>query len=280
MSKTIEVNGVVMADVSDIKGKTPAERSIRLDGQVAVITGAASGIGKASVDLFLREGAKVVAADLNYEGVVALKDEFPMFAENMVPFKCNVGVKEDVEAMIDFAVETFGKLDIVFNNAGVLDNMKTAADMDDATFERCMNVNTYGVFYSCRKALNYFLENEKPGVILNTASVSGLMGCRGGFAYTASKHAVVGMTKNIAYMYGDQGIRCNAICPGGIATNIGNEIRQPSPVGFAKSQKGVKLQDRLGDPYEIAFAAAFLCSYDSQFINGTTLTVDGGWCAY
>ena len=270
----------MMPPTPEITNKPAAERGNRLEGQVAIITGAASGIGKASVDLFLREGAKVVAGDLNEQGLAALKEEFAEFGDNLATFRVNVGVKENVEAMIDFAVETFGDLDVVFNNAGIIDNMKTVEDMDDATYERVMSVNTNSVFYSSRKAVKYFVDHDKGGVILNTASISGLCGCRGGFAYTASKHAVVGMTKNIAYMFGGKGIRCNAICPGGIMTNIGNTITAPSALGYVQSQRGNSLMDRLGDPYEIAAAAVFLCTYDAQFINGTTLTVDGGWSAY
>lgn len=270
----------IMAQIVDSSRQSKGSRGIRLDGKVAVITGAASGIGKATADLFLREGAKVVAADLNYDGVEALKSEFHEYADNIVPFKVNVSDKDQVESMIDCAVESFGTLDILYNNAGIMDNMSMITDVDDGLYERVMRINVDSVFFGTRKAVQYFLEQNKGGVILNTASVGGLGGGKAGFAYTASKHAVVGMTKSVAFSYGEYGIRCNAICPGGIATNIGASMKNVSVHGYEQTNRGMALMQRTGDPYEIAFTAAFLCSDDASFINGVTVTVDGGWTAY
>ena len=251
-----------------------------LDGKVAVITGAGSGIGKATVGLFLQEGATCVAADLNLESVEALKDEFPAYADQIKPFRVDVSQSEQVEAMIDFAVSECGKMDIIFNNAGIMDGMLPIAELDDAMWDRVMKINAGGVMFACRRAVQYYLERGTGGVILNTASLGGLCGARAGLAYTASKFAVVGMTKNIAFMYGDAGIRCNAICPGGIQTNIGIGLSKPSERGLNRTSPGMGLMNRLGDPYEIAAAAVFLSCDASTFVNGATLTVDGGWSAY
>ncbi len=252
-----------------------------LEGKVAVITGAGSGIGKATVDLFTRVGATVIAADIKYESVVALKEAFPDYADKIHPVKVDVGDKESVEAMIDFAVSECGKMDILFNNAGIMDSMIPISELTDERWNLVMNINTNGVMYACRKAVLYFLETKNEhGVIINTASLGGLFGGRAGLAYTASKHAVVGMTKNIAFMYGDTGIRCNAICPGAIQTNIGYGAWKPSERGVARMSNGMGLSDRIGDAYEIAGAALFLASDDASFVNGETLTVDGGWSAY
>lgn len=256
-------------------------RGGQLEGKVAVITGAGSGIGKATVDVFTRAGATVVAADINYESVCALKEAFPEAADKIHPVQVDVGNCESVEAMIDYAVKECGKMDIIFNNAGIMDSMIPISELTDDRWEKVMRINTDGVMYACRKAVQYFLESEnKHGAIINTASLGGLYGGRAGLAYTASKHAVVGMTKNIAFMYGDTGIRCNAICPGAIATNIGYGAWRPSERGISRMKNGLGLSDRVGDPYEIAGAALFLASDDASFVNGETLSVDGGWSAY
>ncbi len=251
-----------------------------LEGKVAVITGAGSGIGKATIEVFVQEGATCVAADINYEAVEALKTEFSEYADQIKPFCVNVADSAQVEAMIDFAVKECGKMDIIFNNAGIMDGMLPIEELDDAMWHRVMDINTSGVMYACRKAVQYYLERGEGGVIINTASLGGLCGARAGLAYTASKFAVVGMTKNIAFMYGDEGIRCNAICPGGVATNIGVGLSQPSQRGSSKVGIGLPLMNRAGDPIEIASTAVFLSCDDSTFINGTTITVDGGWSAY
>lgn len=251
-----------------------------LEGKVAVITGAGSGIGKATVSNFVQEGAICVAADLNLESVQALKTEFAEYADQIKPFQVNVSDCAQVEAMIDYAVQECGKMDILFNNAGVMDGMLPIAELENSNWDRVMSINTNGVMYACRKAVRYYLERGEGGVILNTASLGGLFGGRAGLAYTASKYAVVGMTKNIAFMYGDAGIRCNAICPGGIATNIGYGLSQPSDYGVKRMSRGMGLMDRAGDPAEIAAAAIFLSCDASTFVNGATLTVDGGWSAF
>lgn len=251
-----------------------------LKDKVAVITGAGSGIGKASVDLFTKNGAKVIAADIKFDLVEALKTEFADRAELIFPIKVNVADRAEVEAMIDFAVEKCGKLDILFNNAGIMDGMMPVAEVEDDFWNRVMSVNTNSVMYACRKAVRYFMEKEIKGNIINTASLGGLQGGRAGFAYTASKHAVVGMTKNIAFMYSDTGIRCNAICPGAVMTNIGLGSNAPSPRGAQKMQAGMPLCTSFADPYQLANIALFLASENSSFINGAAITADGGWSSY
>jgi len=251
-----------------------------LRDKVAVITGAASGIGKETTVTFLAEGAKVVAADINAEALEALTGELAGYGDALRTFQVNTAVREQVEAMIDYAVSEFGKMDVIYNNAGVMDGMVPVAELDDATWDRVMSINTNGVMYACRKAVQYFLERGEGGVILNTASLGGLRGGRAGFAYTASKHAVVGMTKNIAFMYGTDGIRCNAICPGGVATNVGLGMKTPSERGLMKTMPGVKMMDRVGDPKEIASAAVWLASDSASFVNGESIAIDGGWSAF
>ena len=251
-----------------------------LKNKVAVVTGAGSGIGKCTVERFVQEGAKVVAADMNEASLVQLKEDLGDFASQMLPFTVDVSDRVQVEAMVDFCIKSFGGMDIIMNNAGIMDNLLPVAEMEDDVWERLMKVNLNSVMYGCRKAVRYFLTNRREGVIINTASLSGLCAGRGGCAYTTSKFAVVGLTKNIAFMYGDAGIRCNAICPGNTQTNIGSGMRQPSRLGMSRATTGYAGATRSGKPEEVAAAAVFLASGEAGFINGETLTIDGGWSAY
>ncbi|MFQ9179029.1 MAG: SDR family NAD(P)-dependent oxidoreductase [Eggerthella lenta] len=163
--------------------------------------------------------------------------------------------RDDAEGMVDRAVQTFGQMDIIVNNAGIMDNLLPIAEMDDDVWERLMKVNLNSVMYGTRKAVRYFMERGEGGVIINTASLSGLCAGRGGCAYTASKFAVVGLTKNVAFMYADTGIRCNAICPGNTQTNIGVGMRQPSERGMARQRRATPAPPP-GTP-EISAAAVF-----------------------
>lgn len=252
-----------------------------LQGKVAVITGGGSGIGKAMVERFLAEGASCVAADINKESVDNLVGELSEEYEGKIcSYQVNVANKEQVEAMIDFCVEQYGRMDIIINNAGIMDNLLPIAELTDDVWDRIMSVNLDSVMYACRKAVRYYLENKIEGVIINTASLSGLCAGRGGLAYTTSKFGVVGLTKNVAFMYSDAGIRCNALCPGSITSNIGSGMREPSKLGLAKAITGNAGRDRNGTADEVATAAIFLASDSASFINGETLTIDGGWSAY
>lgn len=251
-----------------------------LEGDTAVITGAGSGIGKCIVERFLEAGASCMAADMNADSLKALKEEFSDYGDKLATTVVDVSDKAQVEAMIDLTVKTFGKMEIMVNNAGIMDNLLPIAEMEDDIWDRLMKVNLNSVMYGTRKAVRYFLEHRTGGVIINTASLSGLCAGRGGCAYTSSKFAVVGLTKNVAFMYGDAGIRCNAICPGNTQTNIGVGMRQPSKLGMSKATTGYAGAPRSGTPEEIAAAALFLASSQAVFINGETLTIDGGWSAY
>ncbi len=247
-----------------------------LEGKSALITGAGSGIGKAILERFIEAGAVCVAADINFESVKALNETY---GNSVHPLKIDVSSREEVENAINLTVEKFGKMDIIVNNAGILDNLTPIDEMEDELWDKIMAVNLNSVMYGTRKAVRYFMENKIKGVILNTASLSSLFAGRGGTAYTASKFAVAGLTKNVAFMYGDEGIRCNAICPGNTTTNIGATMR-PSKRGLAKATTGYSGALRAGTSEEVAASALFMCSEESSFINGQTITIDGGWSAY
>src|SRR5690625_877097 len=172
---------------------------MRLSGKVAVVTGAASGMGKAIAETFAREGAKVVAADLNLGGVSAVVKGIEENGGTAKAVSVNVAKRNEVEKMIDVAVDTFGTLDILVNNAGIMDRMEAVGDIEDDSWDRILGVNTKGVMMAMRKAIPIFLGKEQ-GVIINTASTGGLNGAHAGATYVASKHAVVGLTKNTAFM--------------------------------------------------------------------------------
>ncbi len=181
--------------------------------------------------------------------------------------------------MIDTAVATFGTVDILVNNAGIMDNFVPAGELTDDLWERVFAVNTTGPMRTIRKVLPLYTE-KKSGVIVNIASAGGLMGSRAGAAYTASKHAVIGLTKNVGYQYATLGIRCNAIAPGGVNTNIGASMTAPNPFGMERAMAGIGTNPRVGEPEEIARVALFLASDDASFVNGTVVAADAGWMAY
>src|SRR5690625_384256 len=251
---------------------------MRLQDKVAIVTGAASGMGKEIALRFAKEGAKVVAADLNLEGVEAVVKEIEAKEGTATAIAVNVSKREDVEGMIDTAVETYGTLDVLVNNAGIMDKMEPVGDVTDENWHLILDVNVKGVMMAMRKAMPIFLEKEE-GVIINTASTGGLNGAHAGATYVASKHAVVGLTKNTAFMYAEKGIRCNAIAPGAVETNIMSGVTKVNEFGASRTQIPQSVIPRAGKSEEIADVALFLASDDSRFVNGHVLVADAGWTA-
>lgn len=252
---------------------------MKLNGKVAVVTGAGSGMGREIAILFAKEGAKVVVSDRSEDHA---NETLQMIQSNngtAVSVVADVSKEEDIQRMIDTAVQQFGTLDILVNNAGIMDGMTPAHEVTDELWERVIAVNTTGPMRAIRKALPIFLEKES-GVIINIASVGGLNGSRAGAAYTASKHALIGLSKNVGFQYAKKGIRCNAIAPGGVATNIGVGSSTPNQFGMERATAGVGANPRMGTPDEIAKVALFLASDDSSFVNGAVIVADAGWTAY
>ncbi|QHJ70025.1 SDR family oxidoreductase [Planococcus halotolerans] len=249
---------------------------MRLEGKVAVVTGAASGMGKAIAELYAAEGAKVVVADMNLDGAEAVVQGISSNGGTAKAVKVNVMSQEDIDNMIDTAVNEFGTLDILVNNAGIMDGFEPVGEITDEKWDMIFDVNTKGVMRATRKAIPIFLEKGK-GVIVNTASTGGLNGAHAGAAYGASKHAVVGLTKNTGYMYANSGIRCNAIAPGAVETNISSTMKNVSQFGAGRLQAVQGVIPRIGKPEEIAQVALFLASDEASFVNGTVVTADAGW---
>lgn len=253
---------------------------MKLQGKTAVITGSASGMGKEMALLFAKEGAQVIVADINEASVNEVVQQITSAGGQAIGVVTNVTKEEDVSRMIDTAIENYGKLDILVNNAGIMDQMQTAESVTDEMWNRVMEINVAGPMRAIRKAIP-LMKKQNKGVIINTASVGGLYGSRAGIAYTASKHAVIGLTKNVGFQYGQHGIRCNAIAPGAVATNIGVGMSHADPYGMEQAMSGMSLQRvEAADPIKIATVALFLATDDSSFVNGTVVTADGGWSAY
>jgi len=251
---------------------------MKLNQKVAIVTGAASGMGKAIAELYAKEGANVIVADLNIDGAQTVANTINDNGGKAKAVQVNVAKLADIENMIDTAVNEYGTLDILVNNAGIMDGFEPAGDITDEKWELVFDINTKSVIRAIRKAVPIFLEKGK-GVIVNTASTGGLNGAHAGVAYTASKHAVVGITKNTGFMYAQNGIRCNAIAPGATITNIEATMENLNEFGTSRTQVAQSVIPRPGQPEEIAKVALFLASDDSSFVNGTVVTADAGWTA-
>lgn len=251
-----------------------------LKDKVAIVTGSASGIGKEIALTFAKEGAKVVVADYNEEALNQVVSEMNEKGYTAFGVQVNVAEHEAVENMIQQAINEFEKVDILVNNAGVGDQMQAAGNVDNAVWDRVMNINVNGVMYGIRAILKHF-EQTGGGQIINMSSLSGVQGGRGGLAYTAAKHAVVGMTKNVASHYGPLNVRCNAIAPGNVETPFAkNNFTNIDPFGMQQALRGVNMMTKSATPDEIANIALFLASDQATILNGVVITADGGWSAY
>jgi len=253
---------------------------MRFEQQVALVTGAASGIGRALAQRLVAEGAAVVAVDIVEAPLQALVADLKDQGAMITGCTADVASDTDVAAMLATATSTYGRLDILCNNAGIMDLMTPAAEVSLDLWERVLAVNLNGPFLACRRAIPLFLE-QGGGSIVNTASEAGLRGGAAGTAYTVSKHGVVGLTRSIAFHYGERGIRCNAVCPGPVATAIGVGNGVPNQEGLARVRPFLQASapSRIAAPEELAAAIAFLASKDASYINGAILPVDGGWFA-
>lgn len=252
----------------------------KLIDKVAVVTGAGSGMGLAIAEEYAREGAKVVLADVNTNSLKSATKLIEDSGFEVASFVTDMSKENDVVALIKFAKDNFGSIDILVNNAGIMDNFTTAGNVSTDLWNTVIGINLTGPFWACREAINEMNLQENGGVIINNASVGGLFGSRGGAAYVASKHGLIGLTKNIAATYGTFGkVRANAIAPGGVSTNIIKSITKPDELG-SKALTATGPNDvPMGTPQQIAKIAVFLGSDESSFVNGDIIKADGGWTA-
>ena len=251
---------------------------MKLEGKVAIVTGGASGIGAAMATCFAREGATVVIADLHKENLDKTVAAITDAGGKALGVEGDCCTAAGANTVVDAATNNFGQLDILCNNAGMLDGLVPIAECTDELWDEVLRVNLTGPMQLSRRALGVMIEQEH-GVILNTSSVASHGGGRGGVAYTASKHGVNGLTRSIAWYYGDKGIRCNAIEPGAILTPMAM-AKIPNQGGMEKMAPYLPMIQRYGEPDEVAQAALFLVSDDSRYINGSILTIDGGWTLF
>lgn len=247
-----------------------------LEGKVVFITGANSGVGQKTAQLFLAEGAKLALLDRKNDWM----ENFAKENENVIAFHVDLKVEADVKAAVQKTLDTYGKIDALCNIAGMFDLFKPITEMDDELWEDVMGSNLYGDLYTMRAVIPGMIENGG-GSIVNVASIAGHTGFRGGLAYTVSKHGVIGLTKNTAFAYALKGIRCNAIAPSGINTPMltaghGNA----SEFGMERYLLGKACKPRNCEPEEIADLALFLVSDSSKAINGAVINIDVGANAY
>jgi NAD(P)-dependent dehydrogenase (short-subunit alcohol dehydrogenase family) len=253
---------------------------MRLQGKVAVITGAASGMGLAMAVRFAAEGASVVAGDWNAERLEGAVSQIKAAGGTITGAQGNIADQATAEGLVDLAISAYGRLDVLCNNAGVMDYMQGVGELSDDIWRRVLGINLDGPMFTSRRAVRYMLEHGG-GSIINIASTAALHGGAAGAAYTASKHALVGLTRSTAWMYATRGIRCNAICPGATRTNIGETMlpERMDPTGSQRAQQFAALVPAYLEPEDIAALALFLASDESRHINGAIIPADGGWDA-
>jgi len=248
------------------------------EGKVAVVTGAASGMGLVTARSFAEAGAAVALVDIDERAARTAVDDLIAAGHRAIAVRCNVADEAEVAAMVDQTVEIFGRLDAAFNNAGIQSPAVETADASGAEFDRVIAVNLRGV-WNCMKYELKQMRQQGSGAIVNCSSIGGLIGLPGRAVYHAAKHGVLGLTKSAALEYASRGIRINAVCPGTVDTPMVSamlakeadamkEIMRDQPIG------------RLGRPEEIASAVLWLCSPGAGFVIGHALTVDGGFTAH
>jgi len=251
----------------------------KLEGKVALITGASSGIGRATALAFAREGTKLVFADVAVERCDDTADSIRQADGEVLCVETDVSKADQVEALIKETVKTFGRLDIAFNNAGIEGDQASTADYTEDAWNQVLSINLTGTWLCMKYEIQLMLRQEGGGVIVNMSSILGKVGFANAPAYVASKHGVIGLTKAAALEYATEGIRVNAVCPGFIETPMLERAGILADPELYEQIVSLHPLNRLGQPGEIAEVVLWLCSDAASFVTGHALLADGGYVA-
>ncbi len=251
--------------------------SYDFSGQVAIVTGAVSGVGLATVEAFVEAGAAVTIADVNADAVADLEKRLRDQGHQVLGVVCDVSDEQQVASMVEKTVSTFGRLDMAFNNAGIIGAPAELPDEPADVYDRTNDVNARGI-WACMKYELRHMRSAGSGAIVNCSSQSGLIGQPGRSSYNAAKHAIVGLTKSAGVEFAARGIRVNAVCPGTIDTPMVSSMVERGELTLEQAIAGQPI-GRIGKPEEVAAAVLWLCSPGASMVTGVALPVDGGFVA-
>ncbi len=241
----------------------------RLQDKVCIITGAGSGMGASEALAFAKHGAKIIVADIDFEKASEITKKIVADGGIAHPIKVDVTLTVDLQKLVGFTIEKFNRIDVLINNAGIFDYYTPSLETSEELWDKIFNINIKSIFMLTNLVLPIMIKQQS-GAIVNIASVAGLVAQMGGASYTASKHAVIGYTKHLAAIYGKEGIKINAICPGTIRTPMTAKMLETRPTNKIPL-------DRFGDASEVADLAIFLASDEAKFMNGSCIAIDGGY---